>query len=95
MMFVKLGRCASNADGRGRKADWRYDDRDSAHIRHEDLVNVTYEEIRTEGTKKIYKIKLAQPLAPGEYAVAFKQSYPGIDTGANLPATFFDFGVDR
>jgi hypothetical protein len=61
----------------------------------EDLVNVTYEEIRTEGTKKIYKIKFAQPLAPGEYAVAFKQSYPGIDTGANLPATFFDFGVDK
>jgi len=63
--------------------------------KQEDLVNVTYEEIRTEGTKKIYKIKFAQPLAPGEYAVAFKQSYPGIDTGANLPATFFDFGVDR
>jgi hypothetical protein len=65
----------------------------------EDMVPVIYEDISPAGAKKkTYKIKFAQPLPPGEYAVAIKQTFgedTGIDTGANLPGTFFDFGVDR
>ena len=65
----------------------------------EDMVPVIYEDISPAGAKKkTYKIKFAQPLPSGEYAVAIKQTFgedTGIDPGANLPGTFFDFGVDR
>ncbi|MEO7660165.1 MAG: caspase family protein [Pyrinomonadaceae bacterium] len=65
--------------------------------KQEDIVPVVYEKTESAGTKTTYKIKFAGALAPGEYAVVFKLSFAdtGLDTGANLPGTFFDFGVDK
>lgn len=65
----------------------------------EDMVPAVYEDISPAGAqKKTYKLKFAQPLPPGEYAVVIKQTYGegiGIETGASLPGVFYDFGVDR
>jgi len=54
----------------------------SSGYRKQDLIPITLEEAATNQGQKLYRIKLVNPLIPGEYAVVIRG------------AVYYDFGVD-
>lgn len=70
-------------------------------FKKEDTVAVAFEEVPaapgTDAAGKIYRIKFASPLPPGEYAIAVNQAvaaFGGLFSGRQFQGVFYDFGID-